>query len=115
MTDSPDLSHEARRIITDEDNRIFVSAASLWEVAIKRRKGRLVGVDDYLNHYASRHQAWGFFTIPIEPSDVVAAGDLALPHEDPFDRVLIVQSRRLAVPLVTCDKTMHRFATDCVW
>src|SRR3990172_10973869 len=62
------------------------------EIAIKRRKGRLTGVDDYLARYLELHEVWGFSTVVIEPADAVAAGTLCLPHDDPFDRMLIVQS-----------------------
>lgn len=92
-----------------------MSVASLWEIAGKQRKGRLTGVDEYLARYAELHTAWGFSTVVIEPSDAIAAGTLALPHEDPFDRMLIVQSRRLEVPIVTCDESIRRYVRGCVW
>ena len=105
----------ARRAIGNRDNRVIVSAASLWEIAIKRRKGRLVGVDEYLSRYAELHATWGFSTLVIEPADAVAAGALALPHDDPFDRMLIVQSRRIAARIVTCDEAIRRYVPGCIW
>ena len=115
MADAPELGRTARRVIADRRNRIVVSAASLWEIAIKRRKGRLTGVDEYLGRYAEFHATWGFSTLVIEPADAVSAGALSIPHEDPFDRMLIAQSHRIAAPIVTCDDAIRQHTSGCVW
>ena len=115
MADAPELGRAARRAIGNRKHRIVVSAASLWEIAIKRRKGRLVGVDEYLARYPELHARWGFSTVVIEPADAVAAGALSLPHDDPFDRMIIVQSRRLGARIVTCDDGIRRHLSDCIW
>ena len=115
MADAPELGRGARRAIGNRRNEIMVSAASLWEVAIKRRKGRLAGVDEYLARYSELHAQWGFTTVVIEPADAVAAGSLQLPHDDPFDRMLIAQSRRLQARIVTCDEAISRHVPNCVW
>ena len=115
MADAPELGRAARRAIGNPRNSIAVSVASLWEIAIKRRRGRLQGVDEYLASYTDLHARWGFTTVVIEPADAVAAGALPIPHEDPFDRMLIVQSRRLEARIVTCDEAVRRHAAGCVW
>jgi len=74
MSDAPELGPAARRTITNRRTSIVVSTASLWEIAIKRRKGRLSGVDEYLAGYAEWHRRWGFTALAIEPDDAVAAG-----------------------------------------
>jgi PIN domain nuclease of toxin-antitoxin system len=115
MDDSPQLPARARRVIASRQTRILVSVASLWEIAIKRRKGRLHGVDEYLARHQDLHEAWGFNLLAIEPVDAVAAGVLDIPHTDPFDRMLIVQSKRVGAPVVTCDEAIARFAHATVW
>jgi PIN domain nuclease of toxin-antitoxin system len=115
MADAPELGRAARRAIGNPRNEIIVSTASLWEIAIKRRKGRLAGVDEYLARYRELHAKWGFTTIVIEPADAVAAGALVFPHDDPFDRMLVVQSRRLEARIVTCDDAIRRYVPACIW
>ena len=115
MADAPDLGRAARRVIGNKRNAIVVSVASLWEIAIKRRRGRLTGVDEYLARYNELHATWGFSTVVIEPADAVAAGLLPFPHDDPFDRMLIAQGRRLAARIVTCDEAIRSHAKGCVW
>jgi PIN domain nuclease of toxin-antitoxin system len=115
MADATELSKPARRAISDPRSTVLVSVASLWEVAIKTRRGRLVGTEEYLARYPEFHQSWGFSTVVIEASDAVAAGVLAIPHDDPFDRMLIVQARRLEAAIVTCDEAIRRHAGETVW
>lgn len=115
MADAPELGKKARRIIADPKNRILVSVASLWEIAIKSRKGRLRGVDAYLHRYDEYHAKWGFHLLAIEPQDAVAAGLLDLAHNDPFDRMLIVQAHRTRAAIVTCDEAIAKFVTATIW
>lgn len=115
MADAPELGRAARRVIASKRSRVIVSAASLWEIAIKRRNGRLAGVDEYLVSYRTLHHEWGFALIAIEPEDAVAAGALDIPHDDPFDRMLIVQGRRLGASIVTCDDAIRRYVPRSVW
>jgi PIN domain nuclease of toxin-antitoxin system len=115
MDDSPQLGAAARRAIGNRRNSVLVSVASLWEIAIKRRRGRFACVDAYLAGYPELHARWGFATVVIEPADAVAAGTLALPLDDPFDRMLIAQSRRVHAPIVTCDDAIRAHAPSCVW
>jgi PIN domain nuclease of toxin-antitoxin system len=115
MADAPELGRQARRVIGDRRNDILVSAATLWEIAIKRRKGRLSGVDEYLARHRELHDTWGFALLVIEAEDGVAAGILDVPHDDPFDRMLLVQGRRVGARIVTCDDAIRRHAPRCVW
>lgn len=115
MADAPELGRAARRAIGNRNNQVVVSAASLWEIAIKRRKGRLSGVDEYLARYPELHATWGFSTAVIEAADAVAAGALSFPHDDPFDRMIIVQSRRLGARIVTGDDAIRRYVPGCIW
>ncbi len=115
MGDPAKLGSRARRLIGDRRQRILVSAASVWEIAIKRRRGRLTGVDEYLARHAELHQEWGFVTLVIETSDAAVAGSMAIAHDDPFDRVLIAQANRMDARILTCDESIRRHFDDCVW
>lgn len=97
------LNASARGAIEDERNNIFVSAASLWEVAIKRRRGKLT----FRGSASAAIAANGFHELPILPVEADAAGDLAWPHEDPFDRLLVAQAMHQGLILVTGDETIR--------
>ena len=115
MADAPELSARARQAISSRDNDVLVSAGSLWEIAIKTRRGRLVGTDEYLARYPELHNEWGFATVVIEAADAVIAGALPIAHDDPFDRILIAQARRLEASIVTCDEAIRRHQAPCLW
>ncbi len=115
LADAPELSRAARRIVSNPRNSILVSVASLWEIAIKTRQRRLAGTEEYLARYQDLHDQWGFSTVLIEGADAVAAGSLAIPHSDPFDRMLIVQARRLEASILTCDEGIRQHADRAVW
>jgi PIN domain nuclease of toxin-antitoxin system len=115
MADDAQLSPRIRDRIALPEEEVFVSAASVWEIAIKARKGKLHGVGPYLEQQAKLHADWGFVPVAIGPEDAVMAGSIALPHGDPFDRVLIVQARRLDADLATCDRAIADHCERAVW
>ncbi len=115
MADAPELSQRARQIIADTNHAVLVSAASLWEIAIKQRKGVLSGCEEYLDRYDSWHERWGFGTLDIKPAHAVLAGSLEWSHKDPFDRMLVAQSRLMAATLITCDEAIVEHHPHCVW
>jgi PIN domain nuclease of toxin-antitoxin system len=84
---------------------VFVSAASVWEIAIKRRVRKL----DLQGSATAAIGANGFQELPILSADAEAAGALEWSHNDPFDRMLVVQARRLALTLVTADKAIRAY------
>ena len=100
------LSEAAGALIADPANQIFVSAASVWEIAIKRRSGKL----EFAGSPVAAIGANGFHDLPILPADAEAAGALAWRHNDPFDRLLVAQARRLTFTLLTVDSVIRAYA-----
>jgi PIN domain nuclease of toxin-antitoxin system len=100
------LNADTRALIADPANQVFVSAASIWEIAIKRRLKKL----DFRGSAVAAISANGFLELPILPIDAEHAGALAWRHNDPFDRMLVAQARRLAFTLATADGAIRAFA-----
>jgi len=102
------LSKEARRLIDNPDNELLFSAASLWEVAIKRGLGREdFKVDARLLRRGLLDN--GYSELPIISDHVVAIESLPLIHKDPFDRVLVAQATVEGVTLVTMDSVVSQY------
>ena len=101
----PALNDNARRAIAEPGNNVFVSAASVWEIAIKRRLGKLA----FLGSASVAIGANGFHALPILAWDAEQAGDLAWLHDDPFDRLLVNQAMRLGFTLLTADRSIQSF------
>jgi PIN domain nuclease of toxin-antitoxin system len=83
-------------------NRVVLSAASVWEISIKRASSKLTFRHDILNVLART----GFDTLDITPRHADAAGSVAMHHADPFDRLLIAQARIEGFVLVTQDRQL---------
>jgi len=82
-----------------------VSAASVWEIAIKQALGRIVAPDDL----ADRLIGDDFAELPIRWTHASRAGRLPRLHDDPFDRVLIAQAQEERLVLVTSDSAIGRY------
>jgi PIN domain nuclease of toxin-antitoxin system len=104
LDDDKRLATTARdEIIVAEEVR--VSAATVWEIAIKRALGRLDVPDDYLDHV--ERTRFRPLAITLQHADV--AGALPRHHDDPFDRMLVAQSRVESLTLVTADRRLAEY------
>jgi PIN domain nuclease of toxin-antitoxin system len=102
------LSKQARTLINNQDNEILFSAASLWEVAIKRGLGREdFKVDARLLRRGILDN--GYSELPIISDHVVATESLPPIHKDPFDRVLVAQATVEGVTLLTIDSLVAQY------
>ena len=93
------LRDDVREALEDGTNLVSVSAASLWELAIKRSLGKLSSPEDLLGTV----ERSGFAMLDITARHAVAVADLPLHHRDPFDRLLVAQAKLEGLMLVTRD------------
>ncbi len=96
---------EARELIEDGAHDILVSAASAWEIAIKRAQGRLDAPQDLAAAVAKQ----SFRPLPISVEHAAAAGDLPTHHRDPFDRMLIAQAMVEGLTIMTRDPSFEAY------
>ncbi|MGA2647782.1 MAG: type II toxin-antitoxin system VapC family toxin [Candidatus Sulfotelmatobacter sp.] len=102
------LSKRARTLIGNPHNELLFSAASLWEVAIKRGLGREdFKVDARLLRRGLLDN--GYSELPIVSDHVVATESLPLIHKDPFDRILVAQATIEGVTLLTIDSLVSEY------
>lgn len=102
------LSTKARKLIDNPDNELLFSAASLWEVAIKRGLGR----DDFKVDARLLRRGLldnGYSELPIVSDHVVATESLPPIHKDPFDRVLVAQATVEGITLLTIDSVVSQY------
>ena len=102
------LSPTARAHLTDEGNRLHVSAASIWEVVIKAGLGR----SDFLVDPAALRSGLarnGWAELPVRTGHALEVAELPSHHSDPFDRILVAQARWEGWPLLTADRALERY------
>jgi PIN domain nuclease of toxin-antitoxin system len=106
--DPDQLSNEARQLLIDDANELYFSAASLWEVTIKRTLGR----SDF---QIDPRRLWrllpvnGYRELAITGEHAIAVETLPLLHKDPFDRLLLAQARVEGMTLLTVDRQLGEY------
>jgi PIN domain nuclease of toxin-antitoxin system len=106
------LSPPARKAIDSSRGRLVVSAASLWEVAIKRSLGKLRAPVDLPRRLAALRQ---IELLPISPLHAEAVGELPWHHRDPFDRLLVAQALAERLTIVSSDPQLAQYGVKVVW
>jgi PIN domain nuclease of toxin-antitoxin system len=104
------LSKESRSIIQDPDNEVYVSAASAWEIVLKKSIGKLVAPEN-LRPELDRHR---FERLSIRFQHVAELQTLPPIHRDPFDRMLVAQSRIESLMIVTRDPNIPKYAVRTI-
>jgi PIN domain nuclease of toxin-antitoxin system len=109
------LSAGAREAIGKESDPIFVSAASVWEIATKHRLGKLPGASAIVHDLAGAIAGQGFVGLPIAIRHGQAAGALPGPHRDPFDRMLMAQALLADLVLVSNKRAFDAYGVGRLW
>jgi PIN domain nuclease of toxin-antitoxin system len=105
----PNLSQKAREAIIDGHNIVFVSAATAWEIAIKKAIGKLKLPEGGYLEELSLHR---FTPLDITTEHALAVENLPPHHKDPFDRMLIAQAQVEQLTLVTRDEKIKAYAVS---
>ena len=113
--DAPQLSPAARAAYADPGNERYVSVASLWEIIVKNRLGKLplpVPVDQLLEPLKCTGTV---NVLPLSESAVLRLHSLPDVHRDPFDRMLVCQALDEGLTLVTPDATLATYPVPTLW
>lgn len=105
LADDPLLSRKARSLIIDKKNIVFISAATTWEMMIKKALGKLEAPDDIVEMIKDNQ----FKDLPITLAHTVAIRDLPKHHHDPFDRMLVAQAKSESLTLITADEKLTAY------
>lgn len=116
ISDHPSLSEPARKVISDTENDIYLSAVSIWEISIKARAGRLNifsgDLDQFVEEQAGKNS---LMPLPVTLAHTARIYTLPNHHRDPFDQMLVAQSQVEEIPLVSADRMIRSYDIDVVW
>ena len=115
--DDSRLSVTARGLIEDPENKVAISMATLWEVAIKVSIGKLPLSRPYEDFVAECLETQLFRLLPIERSHTNFLASMSFPtgHKDPFDRLLIAQAIVEDIPIISADAAFDAYPVDRIW
>jgi PIN domain nuclease of toxin-antitoxin system len=111
MDDAPRLPSRVRDLISNPDHDVAVSAASIWETAIKRAIGKLRFDTSVLLQALHRSHVR---VLAITAEHALAAGDLPRHHDDPFDRMLVAQAAAEGLSIITHDDRLRQYGVGIV-
>ena len=109
------LPAAAVEAIRTPDNEVWLSAVSLWEIAVKQQIGRLKIPGDAGSYIPEQRELHGIGSLPLEESAVAHLARLPALHTDPFDRMLICQALEHQLTLVTPDAAIRAYPIRTLW
>ena len=118
LFDDNKLSKQARDLLENDDNDVYISVASLWEIAVKNLKHPDLmpySLDDVYNIIVNYTD---FMILPIRPNHLLVLDDIIKQniHQDPFDHIIIATSQVENLSLITCDSNIKRYQdVKCVF
>jgi PIN domain nuclease of toxin-antitoxin system len=105
------LGENAKRHLTDDTNRVLLSAAVVWEIAIKRSLGKLAVPDEYLSLLLDA----GVQPLAVSVAHAAAVEHLPPHHRDPFDRMLVSQAAIEGGALISRDDALRPYDVTLIW
>lgn len=113
--DDPQLSQNARDLLAETENELWLSPASYWEIAIKISLGKYQlaeALDDFVNREIDNN---GVSILPISPQHAQAVTALPFHHKDPFDRLLVAQATTEQMDIVSKDDKFDPYGIQRLW
>ena len=114
LNGDPQLSKTASFLISDLASVRFVSMATIWEIAIKIKTGKL-DIEFPINDLMDKLLLNGMIVLPIEFRHVLQTNNLDLHHRDPFDRMIIAQSITEDLTIISKDKNFSLYPIKLLW
>lgn len=115
VTGDNSLSATVSVLISDPNNTSYVSIATIWEMAIKSRTGKLEISSPFAQFIDTALLSNSFRIRNINISHLKRVAALPLIHRDPFDRLLIAQSQVEGLPVITNDAAFNRYQVERIW
>ena len=108
------LGRAARAAMEQEQARLYISAASVWEMAIKAARKRLELPYPVARYLADRIDE-GYSVLRVDGSHAAAVEHLPFHHHDPFDRLLVAQALSERLPVITRDRVFKKYGVEVIW
>ena len=120
IVDKNKLSKPVLKILQDNDNKLFVSAVSFWEIAIKQGKGKIEFENFQIRSIPDYCKRLAIVQIPLMSEEATNYSDLPAyeNHKDPFDKMLICQCISGNYTLISKDEKMKYYkdiGLECIW
>lgn len=109
------LSPKSKHVLTSDESELYFSLASLWEIAIKMKTGKLNAIGSSVSYIRDEMDAFGMQLLPIRYEHILQLEMLPVHHSDPFDRLLIAQAITESLPILTADQKFALYPIRVIW
>ncbi|HMD98852.1 MAG TPA: type II toxin-antitoxin system VapC family toxin [Terriglobia bacterium] len=109
------INPDARRLIAEGREELYLSAVTSWEISIKSALGKLLLPEPPTVYVPKRLAIQGIRPLPITHTHALGVSDLPLHHRDPFDRLLIAQALAEEMAILTADRAFGRYRVEVFW
>lgn len=109
------LSERVTTLLGNRDNKLFLSVASVWEMQIKLKSGKLTLDLPLEEMIIGQQEENDLNLLNIDVADVWVLDGLPVPHRDPFDRMIIAQSIRAELSLISVDRRFDSYPIKRLW
>jgi len=113
--DHGSLTPRVRQLLEDDQNELFVSRASIWELSAKTAKGKLAMPESSVRFLLDRIELTGMTVVPIQDSHILRTETLPHHHGDPFDRMIIAQAMENDLTILTSDEQIPLYDVKVIW
>ncbi len=108
-------SKRARSILASGEHELFFSLATLWELSLKIRLGRLRTLTSSIAYLYDELAEFGIVILPVTYEDILAAEQLEHHHGDPIDRILVAQAINHGLSILTRDADIQKYPVKTIW
>ena len=115
IAEDKQLSSSGQQLILDSSSEIFISTASLWEIAIKINIGKLALNKPFEQSFPDELDSHGIEILDITVDTLVQLTTLPLHHRDPFDRLIIAQAIVEGIPIISKDEAFDLYDVKREW
>jgi PIN domain nuclease of toxin-antitoxin system len=109
------LSPKSKQVLSSDDSELYFSLASLWEIAIKIKTGKLNAIGSSVSYVRDEMEAYGIQLLPIRYEHLLQLEMLPVHHSDPFDRLLVAQAITESLPILTHDDKFAAYSIRLIW
>ena len=109
------LSPKAKQVLSSDESELYFSLASIWEIAIKIKTGKLNAIGSSVAYIRDEMEAYGLQLLPIRYEHILQLESLPIHHSDPFDRLLIAQAITESLPILTRDEKFAPYSIRLIW
>lgn len=113
--DMPSASEKGKELFLDDKNNLYISLASIWEIAIKLSIGKLLLKQPLEKFLPAQLQENTIHLLEIHFSHIVKVAKLPFYHRDPFDRLIISQALTEKMPIISSDTAFDEYGVKRLW